>query len=138
MVDTNVIVSALLRADSVPRRVLRVCFERKVRPLVGNALFSEYEAVVRREGIFEQSPLSLVERHAFLDDFLSVCEWVGVYYLWRPNLRDEADNHVMELAVAGGAEIIATGNCSDFENTALRFPGISICTPRDFLTTQEH
>ncbi len=55
--------------------------------------------------------------------------------LWRPNLQDEADNHVLELAVAGGAEIIVTGNCSDFENTALRFPGIRICTPREFLTT---
>ncbi len=138
MVDTNVIVSAFLRTDSVPRQVLRACFEHKVQPLVGNALFSEYEAVIRRDGIFSQSLLSLVERQTFLDDFLSVCVWVSVYYLWRPNLRDEADNHVLELAVAGGAEAIVTGNCADFENTALRFPGIKICTPREFLTILEH
>jgi hypothetical protein len=24
--------------------------------------------------------------------FLSVCEWVNIYYLWRPHLKDEADN----------------------------------------------
>ena len=29
------------------------------------------------------------------------CRWVRVYYLWRPNLPDEADN-VVELAVANG------------------------------------
>ena len=29
--------------------------------------------------------------------------WVRVYYLWRPNLPDEADNHLVELAVAGNA-----------------------------------
>ena len=138
VVDTNVIVSALLQADSVPRQVLRACFEHEVRPLVGNTLFIEYEAVIRRDTIFKQSPLSLKERYAFLDDFLSVCEWVSVYYLWRPNLRDEADNHVLELAVAGGAETIVTGNQSDFEDTALRFPGVTICSPRDFLTIREH
>ncbi len=63
---------------------------------------------------------------------------VSVYSLWRPNLRDESDNHVLELAVAGGADIIVTGNGSDFESTALRFPRIRICTPREFLMTQEH
>jgi hypothetical protein len=28
-----------------------------------------------------------------LDAFLSVCHWQKVYYAWRPNLPDEADNH---------------------------------------------
>jgi len=62
-----------------------------------------------------------------------VCEWVNVYYLWRPNLSDEADNHVLELAVAGGAKTIVTGNVKDFERTSLQFPGIQIMTPRDFV-----
>jgi hypothetical protein len=35
--------------------------------------------------------------------FLSVCHWCEIYYLWRPNLADEADNHVLELAVAAAA-----------------------------------
>jgi hypothetical protein len=29
---------------------------------------------------------------------------------WRPNLRDEGDNHLVELAIAGGAEAIVTYN----------------------------
>jgi hypothetical protein len=27
---------------------------------------------------------------------------IEVYYRWRPNLPDEGDNHVLELAVAAG------------------------------------
>lgn len=26
--------------------------------------------------------------------------WTRIYFGWRPNLRDEADNHLVELAVA--------------------------------------
>ena len=30
---------------------------------------------------------------------MSRCRWVEVFYAWRPNLPDEADNHLIELAV---------------------------------------
>jgi predicted nucleic acid-binding protein len=46
---------------------------------------------------------------------------VHVYYLWHPNLRDEGDNHVFELAGAGGAEAIVTTNVGDFRSAELRF-----------------
>ena len=56
-----------------------------------------------------------------------------VYYLWRPNLPDEGDNHILELAVAGGAESIVTQNIRDFRRSELRFPGIAVLTPEEFL-----
>lgn len=51
-------------------------------------------------------------------------------YLRRPNLPDEADNHVVELAVAGNAEAIVTHNTRDFRRNELRFPGLAVVTPR--------
>jgi predicted nucleic acid-binding protein len=56
-----------------------------------------------------------------------------VYFTWRPNLRDEADNHLVELAVAGGADAIVTRNLRDLGRMELRFPQLKVLAPEDFL-----
>jgi predicted nucleic acid-binding protein len=68
-----------------------------------------------------------------LEAFLSVCEWVKVFYLWRPNLPDEGDNHLIELAVAGAAEIIITNNTRDVRGGGLHFPNLTILSPTQFI-----
>ena len=72
-------------------------------------------------------------RGQLFEAFLSICNWVHVYYLWRPNLRDEGDNHIVELAVAGGEAAIVTNNVGDFRSADLRFSGIRVLAPRDAL-----
>ena len=64
---------------------------------------------------------------------MAICEWVQVYYLWRPNLKDEGDNHLIELAVAGGAQLLVSYNLRDFQNAELLFPDIRICRPEELL-----
>jgi predicted nucleic acid-binding protein len=59
-------------------------------------------------GGIAESRLNRTERDELLDIFLSVCRWTRIYYGWRPNLPDEADNHLVELAVAGSARAIVT------------------------------
>jgi hypothetical protein len=61
---------------------------------------------------------------------------VEVYYRWRPNLRDEGDNHVLELAVAAGDAPIVTFNRRDFRVGELRFPSIVVQTPTAWLNSQ--
>jgi len=100
---------------------------------MGAALFAEYESLLSRTELFERSLLVLAEREAVLNGFLSVCHWTNIYYGWRPNLRDEGDNHLIELAVAGGAEAIVTKNIRDLSSGELRFPGLRILQPADLL-----
>jgi len=135
VVDTNVITSAMLSATGSNRDVLRACLSGKVQPLVAEALFNEYEDVLARPALMSKSPLSSSQRTTLFHAFLSVCEWVRVYFLWRPNLPDEADNHLVELAIAGGADAVVTNNIRDLKNSQLVFPHLHILTPAQFLKT---
>lgn len=134
VVDTNVLVGALLRSKGDNREVLRRCFNHQAKPLIGNALFREYEDLFERPEPLGSSPIPYDDRQQLYWAFLSVCEWVRVYYLWRPNLPDEADNHLIELAVAGGADVIITNNIRDLQHGDLQFPQIQVLTPSEYLT----
>jgi len=133
VVDTNVIVSALISAKGANRSLLRNCLEGKTEPLLGETLFLEYEDVLSRPDLMCKSPLTATEQRQLFEAFLSVCSWVDVYFGWRPNLRDEGDNHLIELAVAGGANWIVTNNLADFRGAELRFPHIRIAPPGEYL-----
>lgn len=133
VVDTSVFISALISSTGSSRELIRRCLKGEYQPLMGNALFSEYESVIGREEILAKCPLTSAEISALLASFLSVSQWVSIYYLWRPNLKDEADNHLIELAVAGNAQIIATQNIKDFQNSQLLFPNLSILKPEEII-----
>lgn len=132
VIDTNVLVSACLGSGPA-NAVVRACLEGRCQPVMGAALLSEYEDVFGRTAWTEQSRLSFDERNELLDIFLSLCAWTRVYYGWRPNLPDEADNHLIELAVAGGAHFIVSRNLKDLARGELRFDHLTVCDPLTFL-----
>jgi putative PIN family toxin of toxin-antitoxin system len=134
VIDTNILVSACLgNMGSSHREVLRMCLKRQIQPIVGVALFCEYEDLFLRSALMDKSSLNKQERRDLLDSFLSVCDWIKIYYLWRPNLPDEADNHLVELAIAGGASCIITQNLKDLNQGQLHFPNLKILSPQQFL-----
>ncbi len=133
VVDTNVLVAALISDAGHNREVLRRCLNGKYKPLISNSLFLEYEDVASREDILSLCPVSKAEVQDLIDALCAVSEWVSIYYLWRPNLSDEADNHVLELAIGGNAQMIVTNNTRDFEASELTFPGVKVLTPEKLL-----
>ena len=56
-----------------------------------------------------------------------------IYYTWRPDLRDEADNHLIELGVAGKAEYLVTRNIKEFQGSRLHFPQLRILSSGAFI-----
>ena len=56
----------------------------------------EYEAVCTRPEHLEASGLSAQQLDLFLDGLASIVQPVEVHFLWRPPLRDPADELVLE------------------------------------------
>ncbi len=133
VIDTNILVAALQKEGNSARKILRLCLSGECNAVIGAALFVEYEDVLNRDALFEKSILNKQEREQVFNGFLSVCKWCEVFYAWRPNLPDEADNHLLELAIAGQAEVIITRNLRDLSQGELKFPHLKILSPEAFL-----
>lgn len=133
ILDTNIFISALLGPTGASRIIIRGCLQGLFQPIMGNALFQEHEELLQREKLFKKCILDNNERGDLFDAYLSVCQWVSVYSGWRPNLKDEADNHLIELAVAGGAQYLVTKNTKDFKDPELRFSHFQIMRPEKFI-----
>lgn len=136
VVDTSVLFAGLYSRRGAAHVVLRGCLARRWTPVVTVPLAAEYEDVLNRPELRRGSNLSTADLSVFLDGFLAVSELIPVFFLWRPNLRDEGDNMVVEAAVAGRAEVIVTHNVKDFAGGDLRFDQIEILTPAALLARQ--
>jgi putative PIN family toxin of toxin-antitoxin system len=133
VVDTSVLISAVLGPTGPARELIRRCLQGHYKPLISNALFLECEDVSSRSHILEQCKLTPSELRELLNAYYSVCEWVPIYYLWRPYLADESDNFLIELAVAGNAYCVVTNNIRDLKKSELLFPGLHVMTPEQLL-----
>jgi putative PIN family toxin of toxin-antitoxin system len=129
VVDINVFIGAILSSQGLNRELIRRCLLGEYQLMMSNALYLEYESVVEREEIITKCQLDRSKVNELLDGFLSVSKWVYIYYSWRPNLRDESDNHVIELAIAGNARMVVTNNLKDFRGSELTFPQLQILSP---------
>ncbi|MFZ5589356.1 MAG: putative toxin-antitoxin system toxin component, PIN family [Pseudomonadota bacterium] len=131
VIDTNVFVAGLRSDGGASRAVLRDALQGKIEPLFGNALWLEYEDLLGRP-VWTDATTSH-ERRQVLAALARVGRWVNIYYGWRPNLPDEADNHLIELAMAGGAAAIITHNVRDIRRGELLLNGLRVLSPAEYL-----
>jgi predicted nucleic acid-binding protein len=127
VMDTNVFVAGLRSAGGASRQVLRRALEGSYQPLFGNALWQEYCDLLGRD-VWGTATTSQ-ERQRVLAALAQRGLWVTIYYGLRPNLPDEADNHLVELALAGGAAGIVTHNVRDIGRGELLFDQLRVLTP---------
>lgn len=79
-VHTHKLIGACLGTGTA-NAVVAACLKGRCVPLMGNALFNEYEDVFSRDDLFKNCKLSRGERDELLDVLFACCEWTRVYYL---------------------------------------------------------
>jgi putative PIN family toxin of toxin-antitoxin system len=131
VLDTNVIVAAGCSRNGASFALLQALRANRFRLLASVPLFLEYEAVLKRPEHLLIGPRSAAMVDAFLDALVQAIEPVHLFYLWRPQLRDPADEMVLETALNGRAEALVTFNTDDFA-AAQRF-ALPVLTPAAFL-----
>lgn len=126
VLDTNVLVSALLQPQGLPARTfLTTVAGTRAQLCVSGDIYAEYEEVLRRpkfnrtESVIEHT-LRTIRQNGF---------WV------RPSQEvracsDPDDDIFLECAQAAGARYLVTGNLKDFP---AKWAGTQILTPRQFL-----
>jgi putative PIN family toxin of toxin-antitoxin system len=137
VLDTDVLVAAVRSPTGASAALLRALQASEVRVAASVALFIEYEATCTRAEHLSASGLTLSELNDFLDALASMVEPVQIHYMWRPQVRDPADDMVLEAAVNAMADAIVSFNGKDFGPIPGRF-GIDVLLPREALARIRH
>ena len=125
VLDTNVIISALLTPAGTSAAIVGLAAAEAVILCLSAAVFAEYEEVLARfrlgdEGDIASAALEGIRRNAVwvkVSGKLTVCS-------------DPDDDIFLECAVAAKADYLVTGNLRHFPRL---FEGTRIVTPREFL-----
>jgi predicted nucleic acid-binding protein len=92
----------------------------------------EYEATCTRAEHLLASGWQAKDMTDFLDALAGLVEHTEIHYMWRPQVRDAADDMVLEAAVNAMVDAIVSFNTKDFGDAPERF-GIEVLLPRDAL-----
>ena len=128
ILDTNVIVSALI-SSSLPTKILyELVLTQKVKTCLSEEVLAEYVEVLNRDKFskfanFKTKAEVVLNRLREIATFYQTDRKVEV-------LTDTSDNKFLELAAVSSADFLTTGNTLDF--TITEFEYTRILTPREY------
>ena len=128
VLDTCVIVSAFRSRLGASRALIDAFDLGLFEILPSTTLVAEYEDVLNRPEHMAIHGFSRSEIDRFLDTLAARAIRVTPHFIYRPQLRDPGDEHVLATAINGGADALVTHNIGDFLPAANDF-GIQIVTP---------
>ena len=125
VLDTNVVVSALINPYGVSASILSLVFDEKIELCYDTRILIEYRDVLARP----KFPFSQIE----INGFLEYIREIGTYYLAPKiniKLKDPEDLPFLEVAVVSGADFLVTGNTSHYPK---KVKSTKIVTPKEFI-----
>ncbi len=129
VIDTNVIVSALIGSGYPSKILYNLVFEKKVIVCTSADVFKEYIEVLNREK-FRKYPDFVAKAEIVINKLYEL----SIKYLPSARLtviQDDADNRILELAVTAQADYIVTGNTRDFIFN--QYEGIKVVSPEQLI-----
>jgi putative PIN family toxin of toxin-antitoxin system len=127
VLDTNVLVSAMLNAGGAPDMVLQLVLQGDITLLLDSRILDEYDEVTARA----RFGFDAEERRELLHALVTLGEPVPAVPL-RLTLPDPEDRMFVEAALAGSADAIVTGNVAHFKPKSGKL-GVSVLTPRQMV-----
>jgi putative PIN family toxin of toxin-antitoxin system len=128
VLDTDVVVAAFRSERGASRELLIAALDERLVLLASTALWLEYEAVLTQTMHLRATGLSAAEVRDVLAALAVVAEPVPIHFLWRPVLADAEDEHVLNLAMNGRADMLVTFNQDDFVEASKTFQ-FEVVTP---------
>ena len=134
VLDTNILYQALRSKNGASHIILKMIRNQEISLAISIPVFSEYEDVLKRKETLYDLDLLPADIDKVLDFIAYIGKPFDIYYLQRPNLRDESDNKFIELAVASNSEYILTRNINDYIiDNQLKYDDLKIVNPADFI-----
>jgi putative PIN family toxin of toxin-antitoxin system len=130
VVDTNVLVSAVIFPDSVPREAVGKVLHHGVL-LLSEDTFNELKEVLFRSKLDRY--VSQEARALFLAQLRSAAEFIPAIRIVR-ECRDPKDDKFLEVALNGRADVIVTGDKDLLRMGPWR--GVTILSPTDYLASE--
>lgn len=127
VVDTNVVVSGLLTRNGIPAQIVDLILSATLTALYDDRILHEYREVLSRTKF--QIPLNQTQ------EFIRFIEDSGQYFSGQRLgiiLPDPSDLPFLEVASAGLADALITGNARHFKPTKGRH-NVRVCTPAEFI-----
>ncbi len=133
VIDTNLFVSALIRADGFPDRVVRAWREGRFHLVTTPQLNTEIAGVLARRWLTERYRIDTGQRQGILRD-LDAVEPVQPLMSLPLQSRDLEDNKVLAAALGGRADYLVTGD-NDLLSLGgdLALGALRIVTPAEFM-----
>jgi len=131
VIDTNVLISALINPTSVPAKVIGLIEAKTIQPIMSPATQEELCRVLGYKKIQKTLALMPAQAQEVAEQLMLHCQLIHPNIAVMVTAEDDSDNRYIEVALAAQAPYVITGDQHLLKLE--HYNGIEIVTPAQFL-----